>query len=111
MATTTGSATKTPYGEELVDKGLALVATAQHVALDYLGKGVDTLREIAPQAHDALAKVDVVDTKHAVDSAFEAATRVISSQRRFAGDVLGAIFGSPADAPAPKKTTSTTPAA
>ena len=105
-------ATKTPYGEELVDKGLALVQTAQHVALDYIGKGIETVRAVAPQAHEALGKVDVVDTKHAVDSAFEAATRVIASQRQFAGDVLGTIFGAPAAAPAPKKTTtSTTPAA
>ena len=107
MATTT----KTPYGEELVDKGLALVATAQHVALDYLGKSIETFRSVAPQAHDALGKVDVVDTKHAVDSAFEAATRVISSQRRFAGDLLGTIFGAPQAAPAPSETTYTTPAA
>ena len=96
MAATT---TTTPYGDELVDKGLALVHTAQHVALDYVNKGIDTLRSVAPQAHDALAKIDVVDAKHAVDSAFEAASRVIASQRSFVGDLLGSVFGS-AETPA-----------
>jgi hypothetical protein len=107
MATTT----KTAYGEELVDKGLALVQTAQHLALDYIGKGIETVRAVAPQAHEVLGKVDVVDTKHAVDSAFEAATRVIASQRRFVGDMLGTVFGESTPEPAPAKKTTSTPAA
>ena len=88
--------TKTPYGEELLDKGLAAVQAAQSVALGYVAKGVEALSEFAPQAQDTLAKVDVVDAKHAVDSAFEAAARVIDQQRAFVGDILGTIFASPA---------------
>jgi hypothetical protein len=93
--------TKAPYGEELVSKGLGLVETAQQIALTAVQKSVEGVRSVAPQAHDALAKVDFVDTKHAVDSAFEVAQRVLASQRAFAGDVLSSVLDKPAP---PKKT-------
>jgi len=90
MATTT----KTPYGEELLDKGLSAVQAAQSLALGYIAKGVETLNEYAPQAQETLHKVDLVDAKHAVDSAFEVATRVLDQQRAFVGTILGTIFAS-----------------
>ena len=77
MATTT----EKPYAAELIDKGLAVLQSAHNVALSGVQSGIENLKSLAPEAHGALGKVDVVDARQIVDSAFDATSRVVSQTR------------------------------
>ncbi|MDX6285038.1 MAG: hypothetical protein QOG53_523 [Frankiales bacterium] len=84
--------TEKQYAEDLIDKGLAVLQSAQNVALSGVQTGIENLKSLAPEAHSALGKVDVVDARQIVDSAFDATTRVVAQTRSFVGELLGSVL-------------------
>jgi hypothetical protein len=84
--------TEKAYADELVDKGISVLQSAQNVALNGVQTGMSTLKSVVPQAQGVLTKVDLADAQKLADSAFDASSRVLSQTRTFVNDVLGSVL-------------------